>query len=791
MKKLTALILALFLCMNVALAWSCPTCGSSMEGKFCAECGTKKPANICPNCGMDFGDQAYAFCTECGTKLGQSTIAPTSVPQENKDLGVIMNQQSDGRLSLVWNGDNMTEYTVTYFPKYHDTAEEDLAAATALDLYTTKTTASVCSFSRLVPGQEYWVGVFDAQGNGKYELYAPAKPVENFTTFETSVQTTEIAKVNGTATYPAAFDADALLSGGEGVHGLYVVLLYNNPGEALKDAVIQMVIDTPAGYRYMAVASKATIAANKDDGLGWSFYDFYTDATLLAQRLGALPLGDYQVSLYVNGQLAGNASFQVEKAAPATAAPTAAPTAQDVRAVISDIVANGDGSVTVSWTGGIAPYKVQYTLKRSDDFLADREAAYADGAYWNGAENAQDTSVILKRLIPGETYWIVVLDANDKGQRREYTSETSAFTTFPVTMELTPRQRIGDSISNISLLPIDTAGLDDSVEHGLFLQLNHNNPGEECELLMQLALTFPDGFKYVYGANNISFASGDGCWRKWEFYSIDAMFAYLRKYQAELQTGDLRVDVYLNGQLACSGTVPMEHMPAADPLTITSLTPMGDGSYLLAWEDNGHGPYTVYYHKHFTNDAEADRSDARNLGRWINAEDISSTSLRMEHLLPGTSYWITLEDSIGTTTTYTYTTDAAPSADLNLTVEANLQHEVDGTYEGLMFFSSAALSQEYTGSYGLYLDLEYNKLSADTSKQSQWVLTLPDGLSFCEYALNLSFYASGNAYWDHYALDWAFQTIRNYYDGVPQGEYHFDLYVEGMYAGGTTFTVID
>lgn len=797
MKRLTALMLALFLCMNVAFAWSCPTCNSSMEGNFCTECGTKKPDKLCYNCGIDYIDTEYSYCTECGTKLGQSATptAPTAapVPQADKSLDVTMFQQDDGRLSLIWNGDAMTEYTVTYFPKHHDTVEEDLAAATALDMFTAKSTLGRYICSRMVPGQEYWVGVFDAQGNGEYAPYVPAKPVKNFTAFEATVQTTEIAKVNDADTYPAAFDADALLAGGEGVHGLYVVLLYNNRGAALEDAVIQMVIDTPTGYRYMAAASKATIAANKEDGIGWSFYDFYKDATLLTEKLGALPVGDYQVTLYVNGQLAGNAAFQVEKAAPAaaTAAPTAAPTVQDERAVINDIVANGDGSVTVSWTGGTAPYKVQYTLKRTDDFLADRDAARADGAYWNAASDVHENSVVIKRLVPGETYWIAVLDANDKGQRWEYTSETSAFTAFPVTMDLSPRVRTGDTPAGISYIPVETAGLDNNIEYGLFLQLNHSNPGADREMLMQLVLTFPDGFKYVYGTGNINFASGNDRWRKWEFYSINEMFTHLREYQDAFQPGDLLVDIYLNGQLACSGTVPMDITPATSCLAITGLTPMGDGTHLLSWEDNGYGPYTVYYHKRFSNDVEADRQDDRNICRWIAESDVTGTSLLMKNLLPDTAYWITLKDSTGATATHVYTIGAPASADLNLTIETNLQHEVDGTYEGLMFFSSAALSQEYTGSYGLYLDLSYNKQAADTAKPAQWVITLPDGVSFCEYAFDLSLFTSGGTYWNHYALDWLFETIRDHYDSMPQGEYHFDLYVEGMYAGGTIFTVIE
>ena len=203
MKKLTALLLALLLCASVAFAWSCPTCGSSMEGNFCSECGTKKPDKLCSNCGIDYIDTEYSYCTECGTKLGQD-----AAPQENKGPNVLMYQQEDGRAVLLFDADAMTEYTVEYFPKHHDTDAEDLAVATALDKVTTTTTAGQYVFSRMIPGQDYWVGVFDAQGNGEYVPYVPAKPVESFTAFETTVETTEVIKINGADTYPAAFDAD-------------------------------------------------------------------------------------------------------------------------------------------------------------------------------------------------------------------------------------------------------------------------------------------------------------------------------------------------------------------------------------------------------------------------------------------------------------------------------------------------------------------------------------------------------------------------------------------------------
>ena len=51
--------------------WSCPVCGKTATGKFCAECGTRKQETVvsagwkCPDCGTV---NRGKFCVECGRK---------------------------------------------------------------------------------------------------------------------------------------------------------------------------------------------------------------------------------------------------------------------------------------------------------------------------------------------------------------------------------------------------------------------------------------------------------------------------------------------------------------------------------------------------------------------------------------------------------------------------------------------------------------------------------------------------------------------------------------------------
>ena len=55
-----------------AAAWTCPECGQSATGNFCANCGAKKPeqaaGGFCSNCGQPVQPGAK-FCANCGNQL--------------------------------------------------------------------------------------------------------------------------------------------------------------------------------------------------------------------------------------------------------------------------------------------------------------------------------------------------------------------------------------------------------------------------------------------------------------------------------------------------------------------------------------------------------------------------------------------------------------------------------------------------------------------------------------------------------------------------------------------------
>ena len=106
--------------------------------------------------------------------------------------------------------------------------------------------------------------------------------------------------------------------------------------------------------------------------------------------------------------------------APAPAAP-AASGLQIERAEL-----NTDGSFTISWTGGKAPYKLNYTW-----YVNGNHNRGSDVTLWNAVENYYSTTVDLKEdLVPGEHYWLILSDAEGNQTWYDYATPRRVFTEF-------------------------------------------------------------------------------------------------------------------------------------------------------------------------------------------------------------------------------------------------------------------------------------------------------------------------------------------------------------------------
>lgn len=499
-------------------------------------------------------------------------------------------------------------------------------------------------------------------------------------------------------------------------------------------------------------------------------------------------------------------SAQAASAPTATPAPTAAPGQYIPR--IERIIPNDNGTVTVKWNAdGETECSIEYFPKRTNNAEADFEKETG----FSGGYSYDTTGMFtLSRMVPGVEYWIGVFDGDSNGGYVAYTptEEPQPFTAFSNMMYgwCVLRQGENEDTTVKSFIPADFA--DENSKCGVHLAMLYNNPGEAKKTVLQIVMEAPNDARTVLHAVYHTFAAETEDLTGWSFISLEDYFDRLTGCFGEIPLGDHVLTVYLDGEKLGTIVIPVTEKrieataaPTAEPTAtpapkaegtrILRVTPQGDGTYQLVWQRSGKGPFNVYYTDHWSDDLDADSKDPRTSAYWTAETDVTGSSLMLEHLVPGRSYWLVLEDSTGAESTMIFDVPAAGDAGMNLSVEAYPRKNVNEEYTDLTVFSAAALNKDYTESYGLYLELFYDNVPQDTAKPCMWVVTLPDGVCFCEYSFDVNLFAQGSTYWECYTLDWLFGRLKAWYGEVLQGEYSFDLYVEGNYAGGTTFTVAE
>lgn len=93
---------------------------------------------------------------------------------------------------------------------------------------------------------------------------------------------------------------------------------------------------------------------------------------------------------------------------------------------VDNVKLETDGSVTVSWSGGTAPYKVYYQY-----YVNDNHNAGANVARWNADEGVYGNKGNYKYdFVPGERYWVTVTDANNNQAWYDYSEYVGAVTTM-------------------------------------------------------------------------------------------------------------------------------------------------------------------------------------------------------------------------------------------------------------------------------------------------------------------------------------------------------------------------
>ena len=463
--------------------------------------------------------------------------------------------------------------------------------------------------------------------------------------------------------------------------------------------------------------------------------------------------------------------------AAATAAPTAVPTATPAPTAapfaVTSIQPQADGSVALSWAGGEAPYMVVYGLRTSDDADADLNVA-SDLDLLHTAHSQLDATVTtLYELIPGESYWVALLDAQ---QNRAYATvqiPAGVFTDFETELVLSSNP-VDASKSNIAT----------DFANALHLGFVYNNPGEARELLLVCAVDYGNGRKQTTECGMWVAQSGANCLPLGSFSSLEAFRADLEKSVNFDLADDVILSFYLDGKLAGQATLPRD---TDKPLQIIGIEDLMDGTYRLTWEDNGNSPWEVHFVERWSDDFAADINDPRTSYYFTDDKFLREPTHILKWLVPGMSYWIEVKDSKGNSALTTYDVGMW-KAPMNSWIETNPRVQVGEDYVDLTAFTVSNINND---NCGLALTFHYDNIESATDQMIQFVLRLPDGVSFCIFADTITLYANGTRSWPFLSLNWAFDIVKSRTNEIPLGEYMLDVYLQGEYAASAVFHVTE
>lgn len=340
----------LILGLTTAFAWSCPTCSTENAFNFCSNCGTKRPPEKC-ECGFELSD-SYRFCPNCGRDLSgnvvQATATPspkatktptpkptktptpkptktptpkptkTPTPKPTASISITsVKRNGDGTCTIKWTGTRTsTPYKVYYAQKtaYSYAAEmlQDLYIGRwpAVDSSDNKFYGTSATVDRLIPGQDYWIIVEDANGTQDVYEYEPGR-APNFPDFPTELTIQLKSRTGSSYKEHTSFSASEIARSTNTEYGAYIRLDYSMLARE-REYLGHVAITAPNG----AVITDGLVDIYLPQGRSYSYFTFYSFDDcfeILLDEFDEIPTGTYKWSLYYDGMYVATQTFRITR----------------------------------------------------------------------------------------------------------------------------------------------------------------------------------------------------------------------------------------------------------------------------------------------------------------------------------------------------------------------------------------------------------------------------------------------------------------------------------------------
>lgn len=269
----------------------------SLAAIFCLM-ATPAFAATCTLCGNETGSDDY-LCTDCLLSLlnQKKEVVPLEI------TGAVQN--ADGTVTLSWtDGAGNAPYTVYY--KLLETAPVPFGWTAAEGLNEASFT-----LERLVPGVSYVFTVMDAQGQlAETTYFAPVPGTDS--EIGAKIRLKPMNRIGRSTKRQESFSAGEIAEENETLHGLYLRLTYSALAKT-RNYAFQIAVEAPNGFSDVIFSGKLELHHGVSSIPVWGFIPVDDYFTLLQDYYDGVPTGEYDVTLYFNGNKVWSAPFSVSE----------------------------------------------------------------------------------------------------------------------------------------------------------------------------------------------------------------------------------------------------------------------------------------------------------------------------------------------------------------------------------------------------------------------------------------------------------------------------------------------
>ena len=250
----------------------------------------------CTLCGSETGSADY-LCTNCLLDLLHQE--PEVIPLEI--TGAVQNE--NGTVTVTWTDeDGKGPYTVRY---------ELLETAPVAFGWTAAEGVTENSFTleRLVPGVSYVITVQNGEGQTAQLRYFAPVPGSD-TQIGARIRLKPMLRTGRTSRQQTAFSAAEIAADNDAQHGLYLRLTYSTL-RYTRHYAFQIAVEAPNDFSDVIFSGTLELHHGKSSIPVWGFIPLDDYFGLLESYYGGVPAGEYDVTLYFNGQKVYTVPFTV------------------------------------------------------------------------------------------------------------------------------------------------------------------------------------------------------------------------------------------------------------------------------------------------------------------------------------------------------------------------------------------------------------------------------------------------------------------------------------------------